>query len=107
MAYKDPEVAVQMAGEKQREEKTMSEYTKGECDCLIEEVVFTYSTGQSGIKPQIIYCPLHKSAPDLYEALEGLMELQEIDNGSVVVRACPSSESILKAQEALAKGEGG
>ena len=45
-----------------------------ECDCYVKEVVFTYPEGQSGIKPQIIYCPLHKTAPKMAEALKEISE---------------------------------
>ena len=49
---------------------------------------------------------IYKAALAMYEALDGLMELQQIEHGAVVVRACPSSASILRAQQALAEAEG-
>ena len=39
------------------------EYTKGECGCYV--VISPDKTGYG-----IVYCPLHKAAPDMYEALE-------------------------------------
>jgi len=47
-----------------------------------------------------------ESINDMYEAFNDLMELQGINDGRVTVRACPSEDSILRAQKALAKAEG-
>jgi len=48
-------------------------YTKGECGCKLKQLGYVIT----GIE----YCPLHKSAPDLYEALKGLIERD--DYGSI------------------------
>jgi len=55
---------------------------------------------------------LRKAAPEMYEALEELMQGQEIESDTpdvpirVVVRACPSEDAILAGFKALAKAEG-
>jgi len=78
-----------------------------ECGCTIEEIVFTYDNGESGIKPQINYCPLHKSASDMYEALNSWSELynmRPLDSGpdiDTILRRCWA-----KTTKALAKAEG-
>ena len=55
---------------------------------------------------EIVKCELCEAAPDMYEALDDLMEPQGINDGRVTERSCPSAESILKAQKALMKAEG-
>ena len=57
-----------------------------ECKCYINEVVFTYPTGQSGIKPQIVYCPLHESAPGMYEALRQFERMGFFKESSTYLR---------------------
>ena len=65
------------------------EYTKGNCGC--------YTTFNSS-SYEMIFCPLHKSAPDLYEALNlAFSDLAE--NG----RITEPIERVIK--EAIAKVE--
>ncbi len=54
----------------------------------------------------IEYCPKHKAAPLLVEALEMVMARQEIIDGRVVERGMPSSEEILTIQRALSAARG-
>ena len=61
------------------------EYTKGECKCRADN-----TTGE------IVYCPLHKAAPDMYEALEKLVDLSR-----PLLR-----EDMAEGNKALAKAEG-
>ncbi len=69
-------------------------YTKGECSC---KVVSAFLIGNS-----IEYCPLHKSAPDLYEALKALNE--QLTGANI-----PFSQGMFDAKinmrQALAKAE--
>ncbi len=76
-------------------------YTKGECDC---KVVSGFLCGNV-----IEYCPLHKAAPDLYEALEGLLQLRDIPS-FIDVRVTIEdihSGRFKEADKALAKAEVG
>ncbi len=49
---------------------------------------------------------IQKTVNDMYEALKALMERQEMEDGRVVVRACPSTEAVAQGFKALAKAEG-
>ena len=98
----------------------MSQHTKGEteigsryhveqsfpCGCAIRHYTNLYSLDTSyGIH----YCPKHKSAPDLYEALKAMNSGSFLDPENperVWERATPSQEAILKAFKALAKADG-
>ncbi len=65
-----------------------------QCTCQVVEVEY----GET----EIVYCPLHKSAPELYEALKEV--LNDANNGSFTSLA----GSVQKlGEQALAKAEGG
>ena len=65
------------------------ENTKGECDCY---------TRSDRFKISIVFCPLHKSAPDLYEALEKLL------NATQKLHPAFAHDGVCKdAEQALAK----
>jgi len=67
------------------------EYIEGVCDCYVR--VFNDPENQY----EIVYCHLHKAAPDMYEALNKLIGKYGVD--------C-STANIEKARQALAKGRG-
>ena len=95
-------------------------YTKGEWrvndDLIVNAITQTGRTAEIAAIAATVYpeeewanANLISAAPDMYEALKEMMAGQEIgiEDGRVVIRATPSPESILKAQRALAKAEGG
>ena len=43
---------------------------------------------------------------DLYEALKGVFDAQEMDGERVVVRTVPSSADVIRMRDALARAEG-
>lgn len=73
-----------------------------ECGCKIVVIGELHNA-------KIEYCPKHKAAQDMYEALKKLLEGSEIDIESLdipartLVRATPSEEAILLGFQALAK----
>ena len=71
-----------------------------ECKCFIKE--------EDGVEPQIIKCPLCKSAPDLYEALKAwddLRAMHPLDSGADIDDIF--QECCRVTDKALAKAEGG
>lgn len=69
------------------------EYTKGlKCGCVIRR-------NDTALDYWVDYCPLHKSAPDLYKALH-LTYLDLVKNGQITAPI----ENVIK--QALAKAEG-
>ena len=76
----------------------MNKYTKGECGCYIE-----YYEGFKDKPDHIIYCPKHKSAPDLYEALK---EITTIEQSNVPYDKYDVLGAINIAKKALAKADG-
>ena len=92
------------------------EYTKGDmkqkekerevsrmvCGCLVMEYIDNLT-----IAPWIVYCPKHKAAPDMYEALKLVRDtavLQKEENGYYILRLEYSSwkdvcEALAKAEE--------
>ena len=69
------------------------EYTKGECGCRIAHL---------GIdKLEIEYCPLHKAAPDLYEACKEMIAVLTLYGSEK-----PEPE-FSRMKQAIAKVEGG
>lgn len=72
------------------------EYTKGECNCRIE---YFHNINEFKIE----YCPLHKAAPDLYEAcLTALGVMATLDQGKGWVKEI--SAVIQKALTKAGKG---
>jgi len=67
------------------------EYT-GQCGCKLKQLGHVITA--------IEYCPLHKSAPDLYEALKELVKVVDDDSYDI------DSFTTQPAKRALAKVEG-
>lgn len=66
---------------------------KGECGCLIAYI----GSGQSEIE----YCPLHKAAPELYEALKGVLPLLT----GAFYKTNQTKAEIVAVRQAIAKVE--
>ena len=77
------------------------ENTKGECGCKVVRAL-------GSAKNEIDYCPLHKSALDLYEGLNDA--LTEICRMCVRLnpqhKDCKSCEEIERSRQPLRKAEG-
>ncbi|KKL48117.1 hypothetical protein LCGC14_2328730 [marine sediment metagenome] len=71
------------------------ENTVTDCGCKI-------STDQP-IPNGIIYCPKHKSADDMYEALKGMMEIAEMAMPDTFFQ---SDSRVNAVRQAIARAEG-
>ena len=72
-------------------------YTKGECNCYIRAVF------DKAEKMEIVHCPKHEAAPDMYEALKDCITSMQS------ARLCGAENlegAIIVAQIARAKADG-
>ena len=75
------------------------EYTKGECGC---KVVSGFLCGNT-----IEYCPLHKSAPELYEALKDILPVIQAIRGADAMDRASTKVVTEVIKKVLSKAEGG
>ncbi len=73
------------------------EYTEGECGCYVKAVLTRTN------QVEIIYCPKHKSAPEMYEALKLWHKHQQGTRGHF----CSECADAMQTALALAEGKGG
>lgn len=76
--------------------KLSAEYSKGKCDCKVS------------ISGTIFYCPLHKSATALYEALlswDKLRAMRPMDSGADIEAILNECSDITDKALALAEGK--
>lgn len=78
-----------------------------DCGCqILERVSGKSQSGTQIIATRIGYCPMHKVAPKLYEALKAVFAHQEIINGRVVQRGMPTESEIFMMQKSMTEAEG-
>ena len=70
-------------------------YTKGKCKCEVDRYNILHR------------CPLHEAAPDMYEALQGLLKGNEVyhSNKKTGYTVAPSPDAVRKGIEAIAEVE--
>ena len=72
------------------------EYTKeNTCGCRVET--------DKHLNTKWLYCPMHKAAPDMQEALKEVKEVMEISEVSYAIQGQVGKETYLKVIKALAK----
>ncbi len=74
----------------------MMEYTKGECKCSVD--ILRFAGLEDLVKyGRINYCPKHKAAPDMYEALREICRRYDEDG---ILDISPARQAL-----ALVEGE--